>query len=90
MTDQPSLDRRDFMFATSLATIGGAATSIILSSDHAEAQTAATTLAGGTVYTGDFVHKSRSSARSVSPTLSRARSIACTSAVSKAIRAILG
>ena len=57
MTDQPSLDRRDFMFATSLATIGGAATSIILSSDHAEAQTAATTLAGGTVYTGDFVHK---------------------------------
>jgi predicted deacylase len=57
MTDQPRLDRRDFMVATTLATIGGAATSVALSSDRAEAQSGTTKLAGGTVYTGDIVHK---------------------------------
>ncbi|MDR6632285.1 putative deacylase [Phyllobacterium sp. 1468] len=46
-----SLDRRDFM----LATVGGAAASIALASDHASAQTATAKLAGGTVYTGDTV-----------------------------------
>lgn len=53
MTDQPNLDRRDFM----LATIGGAAASVALSSDHAAAQTAAARLPGGTVYTGDVIHE---------------------------------
>jgi predicted deacylase len=52
MTDQPSLDRRDFMFAT----IGGAAATVALSSDHAAAQTVTATLPGGTVYTGDVVY----------------------------------
>ena len=51
MTDESSLDRRDFM----LATVGGAAASIVLASDHAAAQTATAKLPGGTVYTGDTV-----------------------------------
>ncbi|MGS1097027.1 M14 family metallopeptidase (plasmid) [Aquamicrobium terrae] len=45
----PGLDRRDFM----LATIGGAAASVVLAADHAAAQTAASNVSGGTVYTGD-------------------------------------
>lgn len=49
MTDESSFDRRDFM----LATVGSAAASIALASDHAAAQTAATKLPGGTVYAGD-------------------------------------
>lgn len=53
MTDQPSLDRRDFM----LATIGGAAATVALSSDHAAAQTATGKLPGGTVFTGDVVNE---------------------------------
>jgi len=53
VTDQPSLDRRDFM----LAAIGGAAATVAVSSDHAAAETAMTTLPGGTVYTGDVVHE---------------------------------
>src|SRR5690606_5872568 len=55
MTDKPSLDRRDFMIATTLATIGGAAASVVLSSDHAAAQTATAELPGGTVYTGEQI-----------------------------------
>jgi uncharacterized protein len=57
MTDQPPLDRRDFLLASTLATIGGAAASVVLSSDHAAAQIAVTALPGGTVYTGDVVHE---------------------------------
>ncbi len=49
MENMPGLDRRDFM----LATIGGAAASVVLASDHAAAQTAASNVSGGTVYTGD-------------------------------------
>ncbi len=49
MENMPGLDRRDFM----LATIGGAAASVVLASDHAAAQTAASNMSGGTVYTGD-------------------------------------
>lgn len=55
MTDKPSLDRRDFLIATTLATIGGAAASVGLSSDQAVAQTATTELPGGTIYTGDQI-----------------------------------
>lgn len=55
MTDQPPLDRRDFLLASTLATIGGAAASVVLSSDLAAAQTGTTPLPGGTVYTGDVV-----------------------------------
>lgn len=51
MTDESSFDRRDFM----LATVGGAAASIALASDHAAAQTGMAKLPGGTVYTGDTV-----------------------------------
>ncbi|RDJ16031.1 M14 family metallopeptidase [Rhizobium grahamii] len=51
MTDDSSLDRRDFM----LATVGGVAASIALASDRAAAQTAMAKLPGGTVYTGDTV-----------------------------------
>ncbi|GAA3096514.1 succinylglutamate desuccinylase/aspartoacylase family protein [Rhizobium viscosum] len=51
MTDESSLDRRDFM----LAAVGGAAASIALASDHAAAQTATAKLPGGTIYTGDTV-----------------------------------
>ncbi|MGE3872266.1 MAG: succinylglutamate desuccinylase/aspartoacylase family protein [Parvibaculaceae bacterium] len=51
MTDESSLGRRDFL----LATVGGAAASIALASDHAAAQTATAKLPGGTVYTGDSV-----------------------------------
>ncbi|MCA3593977.1 MAG: succinylglutamate desuccinylase/aspartoacylase family protein [Methylobacterium sp.] len=57
MTDQPSLDRRDFMLASTLATIGGAAATVALSSDHAAAQAPMGKFPGGTVFTGDVVHE---------------------------------
>src|SRR6185503_3196349 len=53
-TDQRSTDRRDFMRATTLAAVGAA--SSVMSSNHAAAQTAATRLPGGTVYTGSTVN----------------------------------
>jgi uncharacterized protein len=59
MTDQPSLDRRDFMIASTLATIGGTAASVTFASDRASAQTAMGKLPGGTVYTGDVVDGKR-------------------------------
>jgi hypothetical protein len=55
MTDKPGLDRRDFMIASTLATVGGAAMSVVLSSDHAKAQTATAELSRGTVYTGEQI-----------------------------------
>jgi uncharacterized protein len=55
MTDESSLDRRDFMIATTLATIGGAAAAVAVSSGQAAAQTAPVELPGGTAYTGDVV-----------------------------------
>ncbi|WP_082112950.1 M14 family metallopeptidase [Pseudoxanthomonas suwonensis] len=51
----PNLDRRDFMLATALATLGGAAASAAPASAQAAAPTAATRLPGGTVYTGGTV-----------------------------------
>lgn len=53
MTDQPNLGRRDFMLATTLATIGGAAASVVFTLDQAVGQTTTAELPGGTIYTGD-------------------------------------
>jgi uncharacterized protein len=53
MTDHWSTDRRNFMRATTLAAVGAA--SSVMASNHAAAQTAATKLPGGTVYTGSTV-----------------------------------
>ncbi|MCV9910362.1 succinylglutamate desuccinylase/aspartoacylase family protein [Brucella sp. HL-2] len=55
MTDKGRLDRRDFLIATTLATISGAAASVVLSPDQAAAQTATAKLPGGTVYTGEQI-----------------------------------
>lgn len=55
MTEEPALDRRGFLIATTLATLGGAAATVALSSDPAAAQSATTLSPGGTVYTGDVV-----------------------------------
>jgi len=51
----PDLDRRDFVLATALATLGGAAAAAAPASAQAAAPNAATRLPGGTVHTGGTV-----------------------------------